>query len=80
MGTISWPSSAVHSCFLKLDDELESDLYLDGIVSIVDAKHILFHLDEKKAEVRIAYFYYYYLYLFPPLCSKRVLSMRRSDK
>ena len=44
----------MHSCFLKLDDELESDLYLDGIVSIVDAKHILFHLDEKKAEVHIA--------------------------
>lgn len=36
---------------LKLDDELESDLYLDGIVAIVDAKHILLHLDEQKPNV-----------------------------
>ncbi|KAL6077410.1 Cobalamin biosynthesis protein CobW [Balamuthia mandrillaris] len=34
-----------------MDDELESQLYLDGIVTIVDAKHFLRHLeDEKKSE------------------------------
>jgi G3E family GTPase len=31
-----------------LDDELESDLYLDSIVTIVDAKHFKQHLDEEK--------------------------------
>lgn len=37
--------------YVQLDDELESDLYLDAIVAVVDAKHILQHLDEKKAKV-----------------------------
>ena len=31
-----------------LDDELESDLYLDSIVTIVDAKHFKQHLEEGK--------------------------------
>ena len=31
-----------------LDDELESDLYLDSIVTIVDAKHFKQHLEEEK--------------------------------
>jgi G3E family GTPase len=31
-----------------LDEEIDSDLYLDGVVTIVDAKHFLQHLDEVK--------------------------------
>lgn len=31
-----------------LDDELESDLYLDSIITIVDAKHFKQHLEEEK--------------------------------
>ncbi|KAJ1103116.1 hypothetical protein NDU88_000544 [Pleurodeles waltl] len=40
---------AVASVFW-LDAELGSDLYLDGIVAVVDAKHGLRHLSEEKAE------------------------------
>jgi G3E family GTPase len=32
-----------------LDDELESRLYLDGIVTLVDSKHVVRHLDSAKA-------------------------------
>jgi G3E family GTPase len=31
-----------------VDEALESDVYLDGIIALVDAKHILQHLDEVK--------------------------------
>ena len=31
-----------------VDDELESQVYLDGIITLVDAKHILQHLNKKK--------------------------------
>lgn len=33
-----------------VDEELESNVYLDGIITIIDAKHILYHLNEKKEE------------------------------
>ncbi|XP_077981655.1 zinc-regulated GTPase metalloprotein activator 1-like [Glandiceps talaboti] len=33
-----------------IDDELGSDLYLDGIVTVVDAKYCLQHLQEEKEE------------------------------
>ena len=29
-----------------LDDELGSDLFLDAIITLVDAKHVLQHLDD----------------------------------
>ncbi|KAI8987135.1 CobW/HypB/UreG, nucleotide-binding domain-containing protein [Pilobolus umbonatus] len=36
-----------------LDDGLGSEIYLDGIISLVDAKHIRDHLNEKKGDVMI---------------------------
>lgn len=30
-----------------LDDALDSSIYLDGIVTVVDSKHLLLHLDDK---------------------------------
>ncbi|NXF96108.1 CBWD1 protein, partial [Eubucco bourcierii] len=40
---------AVASIFW-VDSELGSDIYLDGIISVVDAKHGLWHLTEEKPE------------------------------
>lgn len=36
-----------------LDDSLGSEIYLDGIVTLVDAKHIRDHMNEKKEDVMI---------------------------
>lgn len=36
-----------------LDDGLGSEIYLDGIVTLVDAKHIREHINEKKENVMI---------------------------
>lgn len=36
-----------------LDDGLGSEIYLDGIVTLVDAKHIRDHMNEKKQDVMI---------------------------
>ncbi|KAA6415208.1 MAG: hypothetical protein FRX48_01961 [Lasallia pustulata] len=36
-----------------VDDGLGSTIYLDGIVTLVDAKNILFNLDEKSAEAKL---------------------------
>ncbi|OZJ05703.1 hypothetical protein BZG36_01455 [Bifiguratus adelaidae] len=33
-----------------LDDELGADIYLDGIITLVDAKHIVRHIDERKPD------------------------------
>jgi G3E family GTPase len=33
-----------------VDEDVDTNIYLDGIITIVDAKHILRHLDEKKAD------------------------------
>lgn len=43
---------AVASVFW-VDDELESDVYLDAMITLVDAKHFLLHLDEVKPETVI---------------------------
>lgn len=32
-----------------VDDELESSIYLDGIVTVVDAKNVVRHLDDEKS-------------------------------
>eukprot|EP01111_Echinosteliopsis_oligospora_P013942 TRINITY_DN5142_c0_g1_i2.p1 TRINITY_DN5142_c0_g1~~TRINITY_DN5142_c0_g1_i2.p1 ORF type:complete len:371 (+),score=73.10 TRINITY_DN5142_c0_g1_i2:19-1131(+) len=32
-----------------VDDELESNIFLDAILTVVDAKHVLLHLDDKDA-------------------------------
>ena len=37
-----------------VDDELGSSIYLDGVVTLVDAKNILISLDEKPAETEEA--------------------------
>lgn len=34
-------------CLGRLDEELGSDLFLDAIVTLVDAKHITQHLDDR---------------------------------
>lgn len=39
----------VASC-LWVDEALESQLYLDGIVTVVDAKHITRHIDTRRQE------------------------------
>jgi G3E family GTPase len=44
---------ADHLRMLQLDEGLESVLYLDGIVTVVDAKHIIHHLNEEKPPVRL---------------------------
>lgn len=36
-----------------LDDSLGSEIYLDGIVTLVDAKHIRDHMNEKREDVMI---------------------------
>lgn len=36
-----------------LDDGLGSEIYLDGIIALIDAKHIRDHLNEKKKDVMI---------------------------
>lgn len=36
-----------------LDDGLGSEIYLDGIVTLVDGKHIRDHINEKKQDVMI---------------------------
>lgn len=44
-----------------VDDELDSHIFLDGVVTVVDVKHILRHLDEKRpdgpteAQMQVAY-------------------------
>ena len=42
------PAPVAHTFFV--DDEIASFCQLDGIVTLVDAKHIVQHLDEEKPE------------------------------
>ena len=48
------PSGLAHAGTLAanfwVDEALESDVYLDGIITFVDAKHILQHLNEVKSD------------------------------
>lgn len=42
------PAPVLQTFFV--DDELQQSYQLDAVITVVDAKHILMHLDEERAE------------------------------
>jgi len=42
------PAPVLQTFFV--DDELQQAYQLDAVITVVDAKHILMHLDEERAE------------------------------
>ena len=62
-----------------VDDELESDVYLDGIITLVDAKHILQHINEVKSDGKILY-KKWYLKLLKNHTRNKLITKKRNIK